>query len=149
MMGKQFRFIMDEKDERLFFEYLQLENQVYIELPFQNPVQIKTFPEGIWILYYIYNESLGKLDYKEYTEGKFRIDSIISPVIEFSQTIVREEDRQIQRGGIFLEMKYWQDGQLIQKNELLSKIYKQFVNWIKEHLECVVLQANEKKQKNM
>lgn len=146
-MGHQFRFVMDECDEKMFFEYLQLENKVYIQLPFQNPIQIRTFPEGIWILYYIYNKGWGKLDYLKNSRGKYWIDPTICPVIEFSQTTVREEKQQIQRGRLYVEMKYWQDEQLIQKNELLYKMYKQFVNWIKKHLECVILQNDKKKTK--
>lgn len=139
-MGRQFRFIMDEKDERLFFEYVQLENKIYIEMPFQNPVQIKTFPLKSWFKLYIYNEKFGNLLFRKYSNAKYRIDDISAPVIEFCHTFVRDNEKEIQRGRLWLEMKFWNENEeLVQKDSQLEALYKQSVKWIKKNLECVVL----------
>lgn len=49
-------------------------------------------------------------------DGKRYIDTTVSPVIEFRDTMLRENVKEIQRGRLYLEMKYYDaSGVLIQK----------------------------------
>lgn len=137
-MGKQFRFIMDEIDKKAFFEYVIHTGRVFETKKFEGTVEIFDLPDYLWINLYFYKDEFGELEFKESIDGKKYINTKTSPIIEFGETILRKNIKEIQRGRLFIEMKYYGiDGDLIRKNELLDRWYKELVRWLKRQLKCV------------
>ena len=141
-MGRQFGFSMDENDEKAFFEFLRQDNVIYFNESRMKPKAISEFPVTIWIIMYIYNERFGKLVFHEYDQGKFSIRPMDAPVIEFCQTFVRDNEQRIQRGRLWFDIKYWDNGVWKQKDKSIEGVYKQCVKWIKKNLKCIIIQRN-------
>ena len=142
-MGKQFRFIMDEMDKKAFFEYVRYAGRIFETKRFEGTVEILDFPSHLWLKLYLFKDEFGRLEFKEILDGKRYIDTTVSPVIEFRDTMLRENVKEIQRGRLYLEMKYYDaSGVLIQKSELLDKWYRELVSWIKKQLQCVEVSSN-------
>ena len=132
-MGKQFRFVMDEKDEHAFFEFVKQNNCFYMDDDVSGPVEIKDLQLDNWFKLYIYNKQFGNLVFLKYGNEKYMIDGICAPVIEFCHTFVRDNEQEIKRGRLWLEMKFWNDNEiLMQKDSRLDDLYKQCVKWIKK-----------------
>jgi hypothetical protein len=137
-MGKQIRFIMDEHDESIFFSYIIDNGIVFFAKKNGNPEPITELPdkgsEPGWFKLYLYKESFGAITYAETKGGRRFIDSINAPVIEFRRTIVRENIKEIARGRLWLEMKYYDNETLIRKDKLIDDWYKELGKWIKSNL---------------
>lgn len=144
-MGKQFRFIMDENDKKAFFEYVKCTATVYVTKKLEGTTEIVGLPDELWINLYLYKNEFGKLIFNEISNGRKYINTSISPVIEFGNTLVRKNVKEIQRGRLYVEMKYYdENGQLMQKDELLDNWYRELVKWIKKQLQCVEVTYNGK-----
>ena len=129
---------MDEMDKKAFFEYVRYTGRIFEMKRFEGTVEILDFPRHSWLKLYLFRDEFGRLEFKEILNGKKYIDTTVSPVIEFRDTMLRENIKEIQRGRLFLEMKYYDEsGVLIQKNESLDKWYRELVRWIKKQLQCV------------
>lgn len=144
-MGKQFRFIMDKLDNEAFVEYVRCTGRIFEIKKLEGVEEIFELPDYLWLKLYLFKDEFGKLEYKEILEGKTYLDTTVSPIIEFRETILREKIKEIQRGRLFLEMKYYDtNGALIKKNEQLGMWYKELVRWIKKRLCCVEVYSNGK-----
>ena len=144
-MGKQFRFIMDEMDKKAFFEYVRHTGRIFETKRFEGTVEIFDLPSHLWIKLYLFRDEFNTFQYEQILDKKEYIDATVLPVIEFRNTILREKVKEIQRGRLFLEMKYYDvSGNLVQKNELLDKWYKELVSWIKKQLQCVEVPSDGK-----
>ena len=142
-MGKQIRFIMDEYDESIFFAHFINSSIVFWEKSNENPKIITKLPEK-WLQLYLYKECFGEIVYTELENGFKFINPIIEPVIQFRKTIVRTNVKEITRGRLWLEMKYYDDdGNLLRKSDLLDDWYKELSKWIKRNLTRI------KKDKNI
>lgn len=59
-----------------------------------------------------------------------------APVIEYTRTVVREKEKTIQSGRIWMQMKYWDEHhEYVSKSENLDKGYKDIKKWITKHLQ--------------
>ena len=134
-MGKQFGFIMDRVDENEFLKMILEDGKAFQGT---GVMQIFSPPESIWIKLYLTKSEFGELKIRKTENDIQYIDPIESSVIEFNETIPRIKIKEIQRGRLYLDNKYWDDNnQLIKKNENLDIWYKELVRWIKKRLRCV------------
>lgn len=129
-MGKQINFYMSETVQDQFLEYLKQE-----KFQFLDNSSNKIDKPGIRDVFGMY---LYKPEYGEtilHSEGRVELDSIKSPVIEYSKTIIKEEYRKVLRGRLWICTQYYaEDGSLTQKPEQLLKEYQRLVRWIKKNV---------------
>lgn len=146
-MGKQFEFIMDKYDEEKFFEFVKNDAIVFFSKCAQNPKSIIELPEDEWFILYLYKEIFGDMKYKE-IPGRYKyINPSDAPVIEYRSTIIRHNIKEIQRGRLWVEMRYYDDENLILKNGLLDDWYKELCKWIKKTLKCIEIPFGDKNKK--
>lgn len=136
---------MDETDEREFFEYIKHDGRIFETKKSEGTLEISEFPNYIYLKLYLSKDEFGELEFKENLDGKKYINTTVSPVIELRKTILRENIKEIQRGRLFVEMKYYNDNDEIQqKNGLVDVWYKELIRWIKRRLYCVEVILNGK-----
>lgn len=138
-MGKQINFLMDNEFEEKFLEYVLSEGVVLFEGNNMSPVRIETLPEPFsekgWFKLYLYKEEYGKLKLNKLDTGREYIDLIASPVIEFSRTIIRHGAKEVSRGRLWIEMKFYNDRkELVMKSKEIDDWYKKLNQWIKKNL---------------
>lgn len=147
-MGKQFRFIMDEIDKKAFFEYVKYTGKIFTDKKNEGTIEIFDFPGDFWLKMYLFKDEFGVLEFNETINSISYINSTVASVIEFRNTLLREKNKEIQRGRLYLEMKFYDENDiLIKKNELIDKWYKELVRWIKKRLQCVEVSFNGKNVK--
>ena len=145
-MGRQYNFAMDETDEKLLMQYLKESGYVvYLERTHRTPETIDEFPVPFsdgWFILYIYHPTFGNMKFESYVSDKKLnikieyIEDTTAPVIEFRRTIVRKEEKTIQSGRIWMQMKYWNEhGEYVSKSENLDKGYKDIKKWITKNLQ--------------
>lgn len=68
-------------------------------------------------------------------DNKARIDILKSPVIEFSKTIIKAEQKKILRGRLWISDQYYgEEGNLIKKEKVFVKDYQMLRRWIKKYI---------------
>lgn len=145
-MGKQISFIMDENDESKFFDFIKESGFVLLAEQNQEPKPIIDLPnkqaENRGFKLYLYKENFGEIIYAKTAKGRKYINSINAPVIEFRRTIIRPNSKEITRGRLWLEMKYYNDdGNLIIKSESINEWYKELSRWLKKNLRYIEIQS--------
>lgn len=144
-MGKQINFYMDEETELRFVDFFtSTGGELLFEGDNLKPISITTLPKPFsgkgWFRLYLYKQEFGELVTRRLENGGFYIDSITSPVIEFSRTVKREigKNREISSGRIWVELKYWNEREeLIEKTKELDKWYGILNRWIKKNVDRV------------
>lgn len=145
-MGQQMSFILDEETEKDFFDFLVREAgcKVLFEGVHSLPVEVSELPQPFsgkgWFKVYAYKESLGDYHLEELSDGRKIINAITSPVIEFSRTTIRKKD--VLKGRLWVETKYYDDNHLIQKPLELKGIYKDCCKWIRGRTKRVEVEIN-------
>lgn len=125
------------QDGMILFEGTNLEPMSIIELP-------QEFSSNDWHSVYLYRREFGELILDKLPNGKQYIDIISSPVIEFIRTVVREDEKEVSRGRLWMEMKYWNEaGELVEKSKLLNDWYSSLCKWIKKKLPKTEISINE------
>ncbi|MFD0048010.1 hypothetical protein ACFVHQ_01495 [Actinomycetes bacterium NPDC127524] len=140
-MGKQITFYMDEPTESCFIDFILDNAKILAEVETASAnsiiyIEDKDFFEdkNQCVQFWIYKEELGELDIRE-TENRKYVAASKSPVIEFSRTLIRMRDKEIIRGRIWVELKYWDEtGELVHKSEKLNTLYKALTKWIKKNV---------------
>lgn len=137
-MGKQTNFLTDEIIECEFASRFINDGCILFEGESPEPYRLNKLPDAYssegWFSVYFYNSDFGELVYKSLPDGKQYIDSIKSPVIEFIRTIVRREEREISRGRLWLEPKYWNDDNSVyEKPKELVLWFNEMSKWIKRN----------------
>jgi len=133
-MGKQLGFLMDADTERSFADYV-LEEGVIVHQPNnKNQIFIKELPKPFsdigWFSLLLYKPQFGM-----YTLNKANcIDPILSPVIEFCRTIILHEEKRIAFGRLWLEVNYYQNDRLVEKDPALYEWYKSLTKWIRKNI---------------
>ena len=138
-MGKQINFIMDLNTENIFKDLILQEGEILFEGTNVVPINIVTLPEQFssndWFSLYLYKKEFGELVFDTLPDGRKYIDSIKSPVIEFIRTVVREDEKEVSRGRLWLEMKYWDvQGRQVEKSKALNDWYMSLCKWVKKQL---------------
>lgn len=149
-MGKQINFFIDKETEEKFFVYLNEKGVAILEGNNKMPLIVDKLPapfsEKGWFKLYLYNNA-GDLIIKKLATGRECVDSIESPVIEYSRTIIREDSKEISRGRLWFETKYYNDdGELVQKDIRLEEWYKELCKWIKKNAPKTDLNIGEKRK---
>lgn len=134
-MGKQINFFMDMETEERFISYIKENGVILFEGNNEKPTEIDTLPAPFsgkgWFKVYLHNNT-GDLKFKRLSIGRKIIDSIESPVIEFTRTVIRDDSKEISKGRLWVEMKFYNDdGTLIIKDDILEEWYKLLCKWIK------------------
>lgn len=147
-MGKQISFIIDEETEHEFVKQLVQDGQVLFEVPNSELQVINSLPEAYssedWFTVYFYKSKFGDLHYRLLPNGQRYIDSSKSPVIEFIRTVIRHEEREISRGRLWVEPKYWDDNDEVQgKPKELIQWFNNMSKWIKKNVPQHVFDSHE------
>lgn len=141
-MGKQFRFIMDDRDQERLIEKVCEQGIILYNDRHNGVKEITNLPDGNWI-------HLHFLKYKDaqivQSDDKLLdVDVLRMPVLELRQTFVRSKTKEIQRGRLYFENKYFENDNLIYKEEELELWYKEIIKWIKNELKCVEIMESTK-----
>ena len=118
---------MCEATQECFFQYLQ-----------QNQFEFLSVNSGIIsypTLMNVFDLYLYKADYGEiimHQNGS--MDIIKSPVIQFSKTIIKPEQKKVLRGRLWLSDQYSVSDCLVKKSSKLINDYKMLVRWIKKYV---------------
>ena len=147
-MGKQITFYMDMKTEQQFKDFILQEGEIIVEGSNPNPISVKILPEPFsdkgWFKLYLYKKEYGELVLDSTANGRKYIDETKSPVIEFLRTVVREDEKEVSRGRLWLEMKYWDvHGRQVEKAKALNDWYTNLCKWVKNQLPKTEFLVNE------
>jgi len=147
-MGKQIYFYMDKESEDKFLMYIKENGVLIFEGNNDRPLIIDKLPAPFsgkgWFKVYLYNNA-GDLKYQKLSNGRVIIDCMESPVIEFSRTVVREDSKEILKGRLWVETKYYnKNGELIIKDNMIDEWYKKLIKWIKKNVPITELVVNGK-----
>ena len=144
-MGKQFGFIMDDIDQEKLIQKVSEQGIILYKDRHNGIKKISSLPDGNWILIYFMKYKDAKLIFSDVNLKN--IDVLRMPILELSQTFVRNKTREIQRGRLYFDNKYYENDTLIYKDEELEKWYKEIIKWIKAELKCVEIMKNSKRTK--
>ncbi len=138
-MGKQIRFLMDNELEEEFKKLILLDGVILFEGNNNQPIEIEDLPLGFsgkgWFKVYLYKKEFGELNLEELDSGRKYINANSSSVIEFSRTIIRNNPKEISRGRLWLENKYYNEKEeLVVKDRNLEEWYNQLSEWIKSKM---------------
>lgn len=79
-----------------------------------------------------------------HSDNRGSINTIESPVIEFSKTVINEEKKKVLRGRLWISPWYYgKDGSAIKKEELFIKDYEKLVRWIKKNVPYQQIKAGD------
>ena len=143
-MGRQINFYMLPEDEKEFISYvLQRKGVVMIAPHFQSksPDIVSRLPEPFskpfWRSIYFWDKNVnGKLETKHIEkQGYFLIDSLTSPVIEFSRSFIR--DNILVRGRIWAQLKYWKGNEIVSKGKEFENWFNAMTRWIWKHYQKI------------
>lgn len=151
-MGKQIGFLMDAPTELEFVNFILQSGQILFEGEFRTPQNITSLPAPYsvdsWFLVYLYKPEIGGLTLREVeTSGVEYIDETRSPVIQFHRSTVVDGEREIRRGRLWVEMKYWDRSngtyELVEKPKELDVWYQQLRRWIRKHLPMTTVERSD------
>ncbi len=129
-MGKQINFYMSESVQTSFIEYLEHNNYMFLDY-YANIVE-PPVSTNIYSLY-LYKQNYGDIIMNQDLCGN--IDSLNSPVIQFSKTIIKNETKKVRRGRIWISDKCInKNGELIKKDVTFLKDYQILTRWIKKYV---------------
>lgn len=138
-LGKQFNFIIDKETESLFFQFIKENGEALFEGSNEKPIILNELPLPFsgkcWFKIYLYNKNYGDLIYNTTSSGRVYIESLDSPVIEYLRTIIKDNSKEISKGRLWFENKYYnKHDKLINKDIRLEEWYKILCTWIKQNL---------------
>ncbi|NMC57363.1 MAG: hypothetical protein GYA50_09105 [Eubacteriaceae bacterium] len=136
-MGRQINFYAEAQLQKHFIEYFFNQGFVIIADDMDNK-KIVTYHKLDEIDPNLYNIFLYKKDYGQLVTENWSNhtpSSLFSPVIEFSRTSIKPEEKLIIRGRVWMEsMYYGEDGNIVTKDPRLTKDYNAIVRMIKKYV---------------
>ena len=127
-MGKQINFYMSEKKQESFIDFLRQNNFAFLDSSANEIEQISSTSS---MTFYLYKADYGKIQTRNANPGS--MDTIKSPVIQYSKTIIKTDQKKILRGRLWISDQYFDDeGNLTKKNDRFIKDYQKLVRWIKK-----------------
>ena len=136
-MGRQINFYMDEATEKEFVEYVMKEGQILFEGNNSSYIIIRELPKpelvDWWFEVLLYKPSFGELCINNYS-GRYKIDKMKSPVIEFSRTVVRDNVKQISCGRLWMSLDYYEGEQIQEKSKELYAWFLKLSRWIRKKI---------------
>lgn len=136
-MGRQINYYIDRKVENQFIKFVFENGFSILEEDLKNE-RINIYKDYLTFKtsqnkFFLYKKSYG--DIKDINNFKFKIDFIISPVIEFTRTVVIENEKKIVRGRLWYEPKYFlENGELYSKDQSILKDFSMLVRWLKKNV---------------
>lgn len=129
-MSKQINFYMSKKIQEEFIEFLKMNSFMFLDTSAKSINEINL--ENISSLY-LYKHNYGNIIMNS---TNLRImDSIKSPIIQYKKTIIKENQKHVLRGRLWMANQYYDDsGYVISKEEMLLKDYRMLVCWIKKNV---------------
>lgn len=136
-MGKQINFYIEKELEEKLIQQIFNEGFVIVAEDLDNKVLV-TYDEfqkinpKVYIMY-LYKKDFGKLVIDK--DCEFRLDSLRSPIIELTRTLIKNDKKIVTRGRLWIETKYYDgNGGIILKDSILTKEYNSLVKWIKRNV---------------
>lgn len=119
-MGRQINFYMSEKTQDSFIDFLRHQRFEFLD---NTAKQINQPNSNIIFSLYLYKQDYGNI--VMHPNNKESMNSIISPVIQLNKTIIKDEQKKILRGRLWISNQYYNDeGILKKKRGYLLKIIK-------------------------
>ncbi len=136
-MGRQINFYMNEVVFGKCIEYIESRKLHILYHDYKNKTVVNLHGvrgyENVPNIFCLY-----KPEYGNYTlqKGQFaRIDTITSPVMEFSKTLIKSNDKLIISGRLWIETKYRNHmGFITEKNSDLVVEFNNLVKFIKQNV---------------
>lgn len=118
---------MDAETQNNFIDFLEKEEFVMLD----NKNKMINEPQNKNMYgFYLYKIRYGNVFFRQDNI----IDSIKSPVIQFSKTIVKDEIKKIKRGRLWMQDSFSKEGVFVRKDETFIKDYNKIVRWIKKNV---------------
>ncbi|MBR6666204.1 MAG: hypothetical protein IKL22_10890 [Lachnospiraceae bacterium] len=129
-MGKQINFYMSDKIQASFIEYLE-QNQ-FMFLDYNAQIVEQPFSANVYSMY-LYKKNYGEVIMRQ--DIRHIMDTLNGPVMEFSKTIIKQEEKKVLQGRIWISDDYFnENGVLIKKDIAFIKDYQMLNRWIKKHV---------------
>ncbi|MBP8082838.1 MAG: hypothetical protein KAZ87_06510 [Spirochaetes bacterium] len=148
-MGKQINFLMDFETECFFKNHILQQGEILFEGKNSEPVSITELPTQFsgkgWFSVYLYKKELGELIFEKLSKDRKYINCTKSPVIEFTRTVIRDNEKEVSFGRLWVEMKYWSDNEELTKKP--KELYEWYINlqkWIKINMPKTKFSINNK-----
>nr|WP_314458959.1 hypothetical protein [uncultured Clostridium sp.] len=136
-MGKQINFYIEKEFEEKLIQQIFNEGFVIVAEDLDEKMLV-TYDEfqkvnpKVYIMY-LYKKNFGKLVIDK--DCEFRLDSLRSPIIELTRTLIKNDKKIVTRGRLWVETKYYdENGEIILKDSILTKEYNSLVKWIKKNV---------------
>lgn len=139
-MGKQINFEMDHNMTDKFWAFLKsIDNLEFIMRRENENQKLSELPSDYYTKIIIYNNEIGEL---QALSNSTTIDTMSSPVIEFSRTCIDRERKELRGGRLWVEMEYWDDnGKQIEKPKELDKLYQKLARWIRKNMPKIEIEV--------
>lgn len=129
-MSKQINFYMSKKKQEEFIDFLRMNSFLFLDASAK--VINESNLENISSLY-LYKQKYGNIIIN--STNQRTIDSIKSPIIQYKKTIIKENQKKVLRGRLWMANQYYDDeGYVISKGEILLRDYKMLLCWIKKNV---------------
>jgi len=129
-VGRQINFYMSENVQQQFISFLHDNGFVFLN-NYSKEVNISEMKD-------VYSLFLYKCDYGGIImkcDNSGIMDIIKSPVIELNKTIVKDNEKKIIQGRLWLSHQYYDNnGNIIRKGKEIVKEYEKLVRWIKKNV---------------
>lgn len=137
---------MDNVDESEFVEFIRKEGEIYFIGNLQRPIVIIELPPKFscngWFQVHLHKQNFGQMVFHKLKDGRETINSTTTNVIEFLRTSVNTDKKEISKGRLWVEMKYYdQKGELLEKPKELNEWYNNLVKYIKNKLSKVEIES--------
>lgn len=128
-MGKQINFYMSKSIQMNFIQYLEQNQFLFLD---NKLTEIDQVGSDDVLSMYLYKLNYGEIFMKQ--ENIMSMDCIRSPVIQFNKTIIREEQKKVLRGRLWISNQYYDKNGVYHKKNALLKDYILLNGWIKKNV---------------
>lgn len=133
-MGRQINFYMGKKKQEEFLEFLIAQGYLFLADGVCNEIE---YIQPSKIIYEsclcLYKDTYGtiKLDQKRYSNNKY-INKSYNPIIEYWRSNIKEEEKCIKFGRIWLSSYEFYD--LTADRSIITKDFNCIIRWLKKNL---------------
>lgn len=129
-MGRQIIFYMSKSIQTSFIDFLLERGFIFLD---KNALLVNQAKSDNVTYVYLHKENYGNILMSKV--AGIGIDALNGSIIQFRKTMIKEEEKTILQGRVWMEPQYYaDDGTLMRKNELLLKDYQLLVRWIKKRV---------------
>lgn len=128
-MGKQINFYMSKNVQAEFIKYLKEKHYLFLSTEAKT---IYTPNSAEMYSIYLYKQEYGDVIFEQ--DYVKKIDVFESPIIQFKKTTIKEEQKQVLRGRIWIADQFYEENKLVKKKDEFIRDYKDLVRWIKRNV---------------